>query len=65
MARWPKGSRKQAVNKEESYILSNKSMRKDLKIKKLKEKPSSIFKFYYIITRKYFELNVENSCLGE
>lgn len=40
-------------------------MRKDLKIKKLKEKPSSIFKFYYIITRKYFELNVENSCLGE
>lgn len=65
MAKWPKGSRMLIENKDEIHkFFSNNHMRKDLKIKELKEKSSSKFNFHYKITGKYFRLIMENSYLG-
>lgn len=64
MARWPKGSKKLAENREQIHIFfSNNYMRKELKIKKLKEKSSSKFTFNHKVIGKYFRLIMENSYL--
>lgn len=63
MARWPKRKRTLTENNEKPIFFSNNHMRKESKIKKLKEKSSSKFNFYYKITRKYFSVMMENSYL--